>query len=901
MSITLSALQKQRRDTAANWTSANPTLLAGEIGIESDTGYWKVGDGSTVWNSLAYLSGLGGEIPVSRLADGSARQLLQTAANGNDVEWTSNVDIPGTLDVTSTATFDSISQHPLGAAATPSITFTGDTNTGIYSPGADQVAISTNGTGRLYIDATGRVGINTSSPTAIGTRVLHISGAAGESSALRLSGNAGTGIDFIQASNGDGYIYQRDNSPLIFGTNATERLRITASGAVGVGTSTPSDYESGKNNLVVANTGGNAGLTIATSATGYGEIAFADGTVGNQKYRGQISYDHTNDKLVFYSAATTAVTIDASQRVGIGNSAPQYPLQTDTAGTGTAVGDNTAIYVQSQASGRDCNIRFGDSVNASARVGYLSNNLYFYVNGSERLKIDSQGRCGIGTASPTDLLSVGTLGTSTNAILTIGSSTSSYGSIYFGDGVGSGRYRGYIQYNHANDSLCFATSASTAVCIDSSGRLGIGTSSPGTALDVNGAIRSNDIFTLYKNSTDAFYIGAGTIITGGASTDIALRSNQNGSVLFSTNGATERMRIDASGRVGIGTTTPTNTDKLEIQTSSTSAPGLWVQTGGTTSAYPIAEFRTGTNLSALLIRGDGASVFSGKVLVGTSSSSGVGRFVVQGNTSAGDGLAILAYQDSGPGSGTPIGALGFTDSDHTKFAAWIRTERDGGTWSGTSKPGRLVFSTTADGASSPTERMRITNLGVPRFFSSDSGLISAISAGSATNENIFVGSHSATSTTSGTNCILIKANGDVRNTNNSYGAISDVKLKENIVDASSQWDDLKALQVRKYNLKAETGQQTHTQIGLVAQEVELVSPGLVSESPDRDEEGNDLGTVTKSVNYSVLYMKAVKALQEAIAKIETLEGMVAVNNITIDEQQHQLSTLAARLTALESA
>jgi hypothetical protein len=103
------------------------------------------------------------------------------------------------------------------------------------------------------------------------------------------------------------------------------------------------------------------------------------------------------------------------------------------------------------------------------------------------------------------------------------------------------------------------------------------------------------------------------------------------------------------------------------------------------------------------------------------------------------------------------------------------------------------------------------------------------------------------------------------NTNNSYGAISDIKLKENIVDASSQWDDLKALQVRKYNFKEG---QTHTQIGLVAQEVELVSPGLVSESPDRDADGNDLGTVTKSVNYSVLYMKAVKALQEAMERIE---------------------------------
>jgi hypothetical protein len=106
MSITLSALQKQRRDTAANWTAENPTLLAGEIGLESDTGYWKVGDGTTAWTSLAYVSGLGAEIPVNRLADGSARQLLQTAANGTDVEWTSNVDVPGTLDVTGAATFD---------------------------------------------------------------------------------------------------------------------------------------------------------------------------------------------------------------------------------------------------------------------------------------------------------------------------------------------------------------------------------------------------------------------------------------------------------------------------------------------------------------------------------------------------------------------------------------------------------------------------------------------------------------------------------------------------------------------------------------------------------------------------------------------------------------------------
>ena len=126
--------------------------------------------------------------------------------------------------------------------------------------------------------------------------------------------------------------------------------------------------------------------------------------------------------------------------------------------------------------------------------------------------------------------------------------------------------------------------------------------------------------------------------------------------------------------------------------------------------------------------------------------------------------------------------------------------------------------------------------------------------------------------TQGVDKILIYGNGNVVNVNNSYGSLSDVKLKENIVDASSQWDDIKDIRVRKYNF---IEGQTHTQIGVVAQEIETVSPGLVTESPDRDEDGNDLGTVTKSVNYSVLYMKAVKALQEAMDRIETLETKVA--------------------------
>ena len=110
------------------------------------------------------------------------------------------------------------------------------------------------------------------------------------------------------------------------------------------------------------------------------------------------------------------------------------------------------------------------------------------------------------------------------------------------------------------------------------------------------------------------------------------------------------------------------------------------------------------------------------------------------------------------------------------------------------------------------------------------------------------------------------------NANNSYNGFSDAKLKENIVDASSQWNDIKALRVRKYNMIGDSV----VQLGVVAQELESAGmSGLVTERADRDANDNELDTTTKSVKYSVLYMKAVKALQEAMIRIEQLEADVA--------------------------
>ena len=83
------------------------------------------------------------------------------------------------------------------------------------------------------------------------------------------------------------------------------------------------------------------------------------------------------------------------------------------------------------------------------------------------------------------------------------------------------------------------------------------------------------------------------------------------------------------------------------------------------------------------------------------------------------------------------------------------------------------------------------------------------------------------------------------------------------------------MQVRKFkfNDDVEAGDSDeHWRLGVIAQEVESAGmSGLVNDRVDKDEDGNALETTTKSVKYSVLYMKAVKALQEAMTRIETLE------------------------------
>ena len=129
--------------------------------------------------------------------------------------------------------------------------------------------------------------------------------------------------------------------------------------------------------------------------------------------------------------------------------------------------------------------------------------------------------------------------------------------------------------------------------------------------------------------------------------------------------------------------------------------------------------------------------------------------------------------------------------------------------------------------------MKIYNDGkIGQQSNSDCLMLSTSQNGSG-NQYFLRGSKNSTQPGGGNDVVWIYEDGDVYNNNNTYGQQSDIKLKENIVNASSQWDDIKNLKVRNFNFKESTGLDTHTQIGLVAQEAELVSPGLIKVVKDR--------------------------------------------------------------------
>jgi len=481
------------------------------------------------------------------------------------------------------------------------------------------------------------------------------------------------------------------------------------------------------------------------------------------------------------------------------------------------------------------------------------------------------GNVGVGTSSPSGLLHVNA---TSNAYIYSSTTTNSVNGF-----SGAFDTSGFDLGTTSNHPVTIYSNNGPRITVTNGGLVGIGTTSPSVLLDVAGTSGSSSV-------AEFSYTGGNSVFL-----KLANASNSLGFIGYETqditfyNNNNESMRIDSSGRLGVGTSSPGKA--LSVKGSSYGQAEIVGPTGselyfvsaeggssnGTISYNHASNYMNFYTAGSERMRLDS----SGRLLVGTSSAFGVTASELLQVANSNGGKISLLRNDSSIASGNEVGVITWYSADgNTQPVASVACFADAD-HATNDKPGRLVFSTTADGGSSPSERLRVDSAGA---ISTDNSAYAFFRSDSTTTTSLTLRKDASAAdavdyfqcrNTANTLQLVIQGDGDVYNVNNTYGSLSDSKLKENIVDASSQWSDIKNLQVRRYNFTETSGYPTHTQIGLIAQEVETVSPGLVNDNPDVDEDGNDLGTVTKSVRYSVLYMKAVKALQEAMDRIETLE------------------------------
>jgi hypothetical protein len=461
-------------------------------------------------------------------------------------------------------------------------------------------------------------------------------------------------------------------------------------------------------------------------------------------------------------------------------------------------------------------------------------------------------------------------------------------------------------WSPAADTLAASTGGSERLRVDSSGNLGIGTATPGSYLSGTAKLvayanaNAQNSILVRNDSSGASASSAIALNAAGNTWGIEIGSsakNSNALTFQLDYGGTNstKMTLDSSGNLGIGVTPTNNTLGKVIQNgqaavwvSETASNRFWLGSNwyynsgdkyinnGFATLYSQQSGQHQWQTAASGTAGNAISFTqamtlhaSGGLSIGSTSDPGAGAASISGTSV----LTQLAVTATGVAN-TTIGfnASGGTVQGIVNNAGYVSVRQSYPLVFGTAETERARIA--ADGQFAVSTSLAGSNLlSFTNSSTTGYGISMTVNNDSSGTYRYFEGYSQSASAQR----IAIYTNGDVKNTNGVFAAFSDVKLKKDIVDAGSQWDDIKALRVRKYKLKNDTSDVV--QIGLIAQEVEQVSPGLVNESQDetRDEEGKIVltGEVTKGVKYSILYMKAVKALQEAMARIEKLEAEMA--------------------------
>jgi hypothetical protein len=295
-----------------------------------------------------------------------------------------------------------------GSAGSPGLYFSGDTNTGLYSPGADQVAISTNGTQRVLIQNSSQDTVRVSGTNAVITADATSSSYPGFRLAQNGSAFAGLDGDAGNSTN----LFTFGAIPLLFGTNGSERMRLDFSGRLGLGTSSPS------NNLEVAvgaPSNNDSGITLSsTNNAGYGtSVTFAHrtSTGGAIDARSRISSEGGGNNSFMRFLTTISGTlaermrIDEAGRVGINTNAPTatiHAVSADTAKTASFSGANGLCRIYGYHGGLGAALIEGSNIAENGRINLAlgGDNLFFSTNGTERLRVTSDGYVRLSSSSP---------------------------------------------------------------------------------------------------------------------------------------------------------------------------------------------------------------------------------------------------------------------------------------------------------------------------------------------------------------------------------------------------------------------------------------------------------------------------------------------------------------------
>ena len=596
---------------------------------------------------------------------------------------------------------------PAGSLGAPSITFIGDENTGLFRKSGGSVGFVSDATEIANFDSNG---ITISSGNIIiPDSIIH-------------NGDTNTKIRFPAADT------------ITAETGGSERVRVDSSGNVGIGTASIDRlfHVQGTNNVL--------GKFENDQSICMIEFQDTDTTAGN---RPSIGSDGNN--AIVFAGGSERVRIDSSGKVGIGiassidrplhivnNSGAIVKMEANYSGSVTGiegvltasganryvVGMYGKVVNTSNTESDVARIRFYNeqaSPTTSDSPGYIT--FETTPDGSatptEKVRLTSSGNLGIGTTSPNAALEV--INSSTgrsystsgatelvverngNSQIAIIAANDSDSIIHFGDT--DDENRGLIGYDHANDSMRFRTADTVQATLDSSGNLGIGTTSPAALVHImDGDLLITDNSTA-TNSGQAIYFQS---TTNGWSTGSAhcvihgLRGdNSSGIIRFDTrrdSATNERMRLDANGVLLIGTTSSRDLGGLSRQK-------LTVEDTSGTASIGIINNQNSTGFASL-------------------------RFAKSRGTSVGSNTVVQ--------SGDPLGGIVFCGADGTDMAsvgAQIMAEVDG-TPGSNDMPGRLEFFTTADGSASPTERMRITENGTVQIAAA--GAIAGFSSSAVT-------------------------------------------------------------------------------------------------------------------------------------------------------------------------